>query len=217
MADTPFYSSGASRAFLRQGGLVIQDDDGNDIAFIGLMSDGTRRGVELLNQFGDSLLSFGELPDGSRGLLVESATDGWDLVKMTTDGWAAPHLAGVPSDPAAVKSVTSGTFASQWQVTFGSVLGRGVEVMIPWATDVGTTGELQVISNVPSTTQVVSLPSGGNSYKYVRWTPGLRPGTGPLILQVQARRASGAGNVYVYPCQGWVQDPTLCFDGGNWL
>jgi hypothetical protein len=213
-----FNGSSAGKSYMRNGSIIVQDDDGHEVLYVGMMSDGVRRGIEILDHGGDSLVALGDMLDGSRGLQIESSRwPGVDLVKMTTAGTAAPHLTGVSSDPTAVKTVTSGTFTDTWQVTFGSVLGTGVEVMIPWSTGAATTGQLQVVSNVPSHTQSVDLPAGSSGYKFVRWIHGADPGTGPLVLIVQALRSSGAGTVSVFPCQAWVTDPLLCFDGGNWL
>jgi hypothetical protein len=170
------------------------------------------------DDFGNGLVYVGKLPDGtSRGLEIISAASLWDLVKMTTAGWIAPHLQGAPYDPAAQKLVTSGVFATQYAVLFGDYLGPGVEVMVPWATAAGTTGELQVVSNGGGTTATHALAANSSGFAFVRWLHGTPVGSGPFTVSVQARKTAGAGSIAIGLSHAWVQDPTLCSSGGTWV
>lgn len=169
------------------------------------------------DESGHPLATFGRLSDGSTGIQIQSALFGWNLAKMTDAGWIAPHLMGTAYDPAATKTVTSGTFADTYAILFGSCLGPGVEVMIPWVTAAATTAELQVTSNAGGTTAIHALPANSSGYAFVRWLHGTPPGTGPFDLRAQARRATGVGNVSIAPCNAWVQDPTICSSGGTWV
>lgn len=212
------YSRGADgKGYLRKGGFVVQDDAGNNVAYIGLMMDGTSRGIQILDETGNSLVRLGDLPDGSQGLQITSQQYGFDLVKMTDVGWSAPHIAGVTTDPAASKTVTSSAFAEVWRVTFGSVLGPGVEVMFPWATGVTTTGELMLQTSTPAVTTPLILPANSSGFAFCRWLHGSTIGAGPFTIQAMARRATGSNNVLVYATSGWVQDPSLCSIAGTWV
>ncbi len=114
--------------------------------------------IRATDPLGRELVTAGKLADGNYGFEVRSETNGWDLVRMTDDGWIKPHLQGAPYDTAAVKSVTSGTFADQWGVLFGDALGPGIEIMVPWQTASGTTGELKVVTNVGGATLDAGAP-----------------------------------------------------------
>jgi hypothetical protein len=166
---------------------------------------------------GDGLVYLGALPDDTRGLEVVSAANDWDLVKLTTDGWIKPHLMGVSINPSTVVAVTSGTFQSTVGAYFGEALGPGVEMFCRWATDSGTTGELQISSNGGATSDPVALPAASNGGYFVRWLHDLSVGSGPFTVTMKARRTAGTGNVNVSQVFGWVQDPAICTEDGDWV
>lgn len=166
---------------------------------------------------GDPLLALGTLPDAKRGLQIVSSANGWVLAELTTEGWIKPHLMGVSIDPAAVAVVTAGTFTSTVGSYFGEALGPGIEIFCHWSTGVGTTGELQVLSNGGANTTAQALPAASSGSFFVRWLHDLSVGSGPFVVTMQARRTAGAGNVNISQVFAWVQDPALCSSGGTWI
>lgn len=172
------------------GTFTAADDDGNDLVYVGA------------------------LPDGTRGLEIVSAALGWDLVKMTTEGWLKPHLMAVSIDPTASKSTTSATFATQYTTYFGEAFGPGVEAFFSWSTGAGTTGEVRLGDNNGGTTNAQSLPAASSGYYFVRWLHTLAVGAGPFNVSLDVRRTGGANSVAVSPLMAWVQDPSVCSSVG---
>lgn len=166
---------------------------------------------------GEPLVALGDLGDGDRGILVHSATDDWDLVRMTTEGWIRPHLSGISLDPAAFISVTSASFVQTWVSTYGEALGPGVEGYFTWATPAGTAGEVRLTDNNVGATTAHALAAASSGSIYCRWLHTLQVGTGPMVVDLEVRRTAGAGAVTVSPLRSWVQDPGLCSSGGVFL
>jgi hypothetical protein len=170
-----------------------------------------------LDANGNPLVVLGTLPDGERGLLINSATHNYELTEMTVDGWSSPHINGDGFDPNALKNIVSGSFVATWGVEFGQALGRGVEVQVPWSTEAGTTGEIMVASNGGAQTVAVAIAANTSGYATVRWLHDLVVGQGPLQLIVYARRTGGAGNVHIACCHAWIQHPDACSSAGTWV
>lgn len=94
--------------------------------------------------------------------------------------------------------VTSGTFANIFDTISYAIPSKWVQCLVVVATDVGTTAEvkMQVAGVDMGTTQTVA--SGATNTLW--WKEELTQvvGAGPVQFNLQVRRASGAGNVYVF-------------------
>lgn len=174
-----------------------------------LGSSSIREGaLRILDETGAEIARFGQMPDGSYGLRILDASGG-RRAEIGSEGWIDPRIVGVTRDPTAVKSVTAGTWTQTWQVVIPLVVGKGVEVMIGWATDAATTGEVRVTAGAAAT-QAYPLAAGSSGELSPKWLHGQSLGTGPMRLAAEFRRTGGTGNVMAYQPAGWLRDPADC-------
>lgn len=116
-------------------------------------------------------------------------------------------------DYQAFKAITSGSFVPVWNVQLDQVVGEVIKVVFFVGTDAATTGEVRLSDAVSGqTTTAYTTPANSGKFISYEW---LHPATSGLFdnrvrntrldLRVDARRASGAGNVNVYlPDQGQI-------------
>jgi len=208
-------TSRLSRSSIRDGFLELQDEDGNVLAVL------DKDGITELDDDGHVVIRQGRLPnDGTRpadtyGIAIFDGT-GTRRFEIGTEGLIMPRLTFALTDPAAYKVVSSGSFVDCWINYTATFDSRGVEVVVPWATDPGTTGELQIASNVPTTTDPQVLPAGSSGVFFARWLHGGFLSSGPMDLRTRARKTGGGGNVYVFPSPGYWQNPIVCAANGGW-
>lgn len=178
---------------------TITDDQGNVVGRIGrLPNDGSR-------------------PPDTWGIVLLSATGSVrKRFEIGTEGWILPRINYILTDTAAVKNVTSGSFVETWRNYVPALEGRGVEVLIPWVTGAGTTGELRIDSNIPSNTVAYPLPAASSGVAFARWLHGGVLGSGPVVFSVMARRTAGANNVSIFESPAYGQNPVVCDADGNW-
>jgi hypothetical protein len=191
--DVQERTSSLINASIREGRLTIQDANGVPVLTIGKQTDGTY-GILLATPAGVALLKASSL-----------------------SGMIAPRTPVVSIDPFAFKTVTAGVFTLTWRSIMPIVLGPGAEVAVGWSCDVGTTGELEVVTNGGGTSNVLSLGSGASGTSYLRWLHGSAIGVGNLTFDVQARRVTGGGNINIYQSAAWLRDPADCSSGGIWV
>jgi len=109
-----------------------------------------------------------------------------------------------------------------WIVQIDRVSHRAFSIDIPWVTDAGTTGEMRLaVINPPapnSPTSAVAMGAGASGTTGFRWVHGLEPFTSgsDIWFQIEARRTSGTGNVYIgYPRGGGsMVSPENCTASG---
>lgn len=107
------------------------------------------------------------------------------------------------------QNVTSGSLVVCWDTVLERVVHQAVFLIVPWATEAGTTGELLVTVGGASTSTVV-LPAASSGSQTFRWRHGLAPWTNSEVYcALWARRTGGANNVRIgVPYTGFVQcDP----------
>lgn len=167
----------------RGGSYILLDDDGREVVFFG----------EYLRGSGDPGYGFQvQVPDGA-GPSTQPT-----VIEVDDDGLEAPYLDFPLHKSDAPVIVTSGTFINTWDGGAALVVARAIQVGVTITTDGGTTGEARVTAGTV-TSSAHTLPSGSSAY--YAWDLLLEEdtlGSGPLFVAVQARRTSGAGNVYVY-------------------
>lgn len=180
---------------LHEGTLTINDDAG-------------RRRVSL----GDLSV----VADGYDYGLSMQGEDGVDSVVVDGEGFHAPYLHSgfVPRRTSAgptYDTVASGSWTDVYTATFHRISHKGIAVDVPCAVDGGTGGEVR-LTGYAGNSSAVSINGSTRSF---RWLHGDDLGIGPIAFTVQARRVSGAGNVYVYqPGSAALVSPTICTAGG---
>lgn len=101
-------------------------------------------------------------------------------------------------------STTSSTFVTVWEVALGRVVNDAVQISVTATASAGTSGEMRLRTyawgeQLSATQTVLDTPGGVN--RTWNWLiPGMadQQGTTKVILQIQARRTAGAGNVNLY-------------------
>ncbi len=97
-------------------------------------------------------------------------------------------------------TLTNGSMLNIWFGSHWRCHTDALAIAIPWATDAATTGEIQVqdyVEGLP-TTSTITLPAGSSGVQAFNWKHSQPIGTGPFQPAVNARRASGAGNVSIF-------------------
>lgn len=104
---------------------------------------------------------------------------------------------------------TQAAFHAMQEARLERVVRTAINTYAVYASDVGTTGEfrLTMTGNAGSvSSDVVPIPSGANAVQRLRWLHGY-----PLWdetdvrVAIEARRTGGAGNLYVFPSLGGIE------------
>ena len=175
----------------RGGAFLFLDDDGNTRKTLG--------NVNLDGSIGGVTAAYGEFMRGDGGALIFMTREG-------ERGMVYPEvtLPGRALTPTFDLTITSGTFTSYWEYRNVFPAYEVFNLIMQCATDVGTTGEVRLLCGATATS-VATIPSNGNGEVHFEWLhpaptglydPRARP-EGNLVVGVQVRRASGAGNVYI--------------------
>lgn len=151
------------------------------------------------------------------GLALEGA-DGDDAVVIDGQGFHTPYLHSgfVPRRTSAgptYDTITSSSWVSVYTATFHRMSHKGIAVDVTIAADAGTVGEVR-LQGFAGTSGAASV-AGALEGKSFRWLHGENLGAGPISFTVQARRVSGAGNVFVYqPGSAALVSPIICTANG---
>lgn len=118
-------------------------------------------------------------------------------------------------------TTTSATFTPIWRARVPVLSHPACMVRGNVAVPVGSTGEMQAVLTAPSgsaTSTVRPLSSGYNDTDALAWQHGLTLwDPGDCTLELQVRRASGAGTLYVRFFTMALIDPRGCTaSGGTW-
>lgn len=177
---------------LGDGGFTMFDADGEPRVIIGLTSSG-RYGIVVLDDDGTTPRLWAD----ERGLLSPYLT----VPVVAADDY---------------KAVTSGTFVTSHTAQFELISHQGLYCWVTAVTAVGTVGEFRLrIPFSGAVTDVVSVASGTQATQQFRWLHGLDLSAGPVVVEVQARRVSGTGDVNVYRPPGMsLVAPSLCVADG---
>ncbi len=191
--------SGDRRVLIDTSGLHWYDDSGNLLATF----DGTS--LRFYDTAGTLRAQLGYLGASSGyGLHVADAA-GVMLADVGDHGFRMPTLntPWVPSLAMAAGGqyvqVTSATFVDVYQAEFSQITHEAFAASVTCTSDAATTGEFRLSADAAGTTSAVSIPAASaGTVQAFEWTHGVTLGIGPTSFRVQARRASGAGNINVY-------------------
>lgn len=196
--------------------LSIADDDGNIVAEL------NGNGLTFTDASGQRRILLGDLstvnPDLDYGISIEDG-DGGDRLIIDGDGFQLPYLhssfrvlQGITYNNV-YATVTAGSFTGVFRTAFQMVSHKGMAVDIVVVSDVGTAGEIRLSNNAGNST-AAAVTSSTSTISY-RWEHGASLGSGPYSFTIEARRTSGAGNVYVYlPGDAALVSPLICTAGG---
>lgn len=177
------------------GSLVVQDDDGVIIARIG------------------------RLVSGFDGLRVQTASGASMLEADQERGMVTPWLATPWRDTTLSKVVTSGTMGTVWETATELLFSIDLLFRVRVTVDAATTGELQVFHGQTAAVigSVKSLTASTDAFYEFRFTHSIALNSGPHTFSLQARRASGAGNVTVYTPYPFSYGGNMTTVAGGWV
>jgi hypothetical protein len=101
--------------------------------------------------------------------------------------------------------VTSGSFATQWEMYIPIAAANAFKCQVNIGCAVGTTGEAQLTSTGLSiTSAAIAITSGMSAYIEWNWAPSAlsdatAANAGPYTFKLQVRRLTGSGDINVYP------------------
>lgn len=207
----------------------LPDEDGNEAIRLSAENgleffnpDGTRRSrfngraLAFYAPTGESIVIIGEITwfdiDTDRveqGIIVQR-TDGKDMLAIGANGRGllSPVMTYQPRRLNEFITVTSGVFTPVWQFIVPSIPSNSIQVRVVVGCDVGTTGEVRLSIAGVGTTATIPCASGTTTDTTFKWDTeeiGLDISS-QFFVNVEARRASGAGNVAVhmpYPLRTW--------------
>jgi hypothetical protein len=166
----------------RGGTFELLDDQGRPVFYFGTYTRGAGTGYGVL----------AEVPDGAGPGTAPS------VFEVDDDGLEAPFLELMVGLPNQFVAVTGGAFATIWEGAAGLTVARAVQVSYNVGVDAATTGEVRVVAG-SRTSSAVNCPGGAFTQGVFNLLlPDNSIGSGPLIVNLQARRTAGAGNVNVY-------------------
>ncbi len=177
-----------------------------------LHTNAEQRGINVINQNQTEMIRFGRVQETNTNPILDFESDGlaifnsdngnklgmWvDFVK----GMIFPVIPSSWQESSAFKTITSGTFASIYNTWSYAIPSVWVSFAVYIAVDSGTTAEIKVqVAGVDTgTTQVISDPSSSHLCYFKAQLSQAQFATGPIQFDLFVRRASGGGNVYVYP------------------
>lgn len=159
------------------------------------------RNASMSDPDGVGRVYIGLLPDGDYGIEVRNA-DGVTVYLAESAGVVYPREALQITKWGDAVAVTDGAFSIIWGMVSAYATADAVQVQAYILADAATTGEARLTVNLGGTpvTAVQSIPAASGAFYEWKWdVPGMVAGTGPIVVGLEARRTSGAGNVNVYP------------------
>ena len=159
----------------------------------------------------------GTLSDGTLGFEVHDAA-GLSTLKVNDTGLTFPGI-NVPFRVAAQNiTVTAASYVSTWECSIGYIAGDTIRWTSQVTADAATTGTARLyaptVTGAPATA-TIAIAAGTQTQLQWNWqVPGMSLATGPVLIQLQILRASGAGNLNAYaPDNCWMSNHT--FLGGT--
>lgn len=187
-AGIRFYSSGVEQARLDPNG-VTGRSGGVDVAVAGTTAYGA-------------------------GIRVNDSANRTHFLATTGAGIVFPYLATPWLKTNDFTAVTSATFTSphfSWVELFSSKMFR---FTVQVGTDAGTTGDLRVLVAGTQLGNIWSLSAGTLANHEFVAAHGQILDSGPWVVELQARRTGGTGNVNVYRPSGLVSGASSADGGG---
>jgi hypothetical protein len=130
------------------------------------------------------------------------------VVKALHSGRGAPHFNfAMQPNSSVFANITSGAYADVFNAGLIEASADAIRVTVPWVTDAGTTGSVQLYNNVVggSATSEVALAANSGGFIEFNWLH-KQPPTHPTPFQptIRAKRTGGAGNVTLWvPSRCW--------------
>jgi hypothetical protein len=182
--------------------MYVLDDNGQPIVILGKVDEpGTQpiyNGAIIVNP--------------ANGIPMLQMTDhaGQLLPYVPWSGWHRTTDAEIISD---------NVLQSRWTVDIEIATSVALKVQVPVGADVGTTGEVRVRHQISGvTTNLKVIGSGASDIFDCFWLHPMSLQTGPGLFHVDARRTSGAGNIYVYhPGPLTFGSYTIQATSGGWI
>lgn len=161
--------------------------------------------------------------DADAGIIISTDGDNMGNYSLYANGGGLirPAVPIVWWDPNVVKAATTGTFDSKWRCLVRFNPSKQIYITVRNVTDVGTTGEMRII-NVTTGLQwgsTMTMNTGGVVFGSVFYADMSDIDVGvndTFQLSIEARRASGAGNVWLYTPTG-VHTDLGVVPSGNWV
>jgi hypothetical protein len=157
---------------------------------------------------GQTRVLLGRLDEDENYGLEVFDENGGERFRVDGRGMIDPYLVGVTFDPTVFKATTSGSFTTLWRVYFPILSHEAIGGYIGWAADAATTGELRIKLGANATV-AAPLAAGTSGSQGFVWLHGGTLGTGPAYVDVEARRATGAGSINIYTPGLEVRSPDL--------
>lgn len=157
--------------------------------------------IVALNDVNQRVAEFGALVGGDYGFAVNEALSLRTLMLVTdAEGWTVPVWQHAWRSASASVTVTSGTFTPVYRTVIPVPMSTVIATQVTVITDAATTGELRLTIEGVTSTSVKTLPANVQTDTSFAWAHGRDIGLGaaPMSMMVEARRTSGAGNVYVF-------------------
>ena len=179
---------------------VLDPNDGSVVAVIGQHSGATwtdKVGSIFYDAAGEPVAIFGQLPAGDDG--AELNTNGFATLRVGSNGVDKPyeHIPFLVVPETRV-NITSGTFTTTFRAYCINTQHKHFKVRVDVGADASTNGELRL--SVPFTGQTSSVftvtGTGSLTSKSCTMDVTGSPG-GSISVEIQIRRTSGAGNVFV--------------------
>jgi hypothetical protein len=171
-----------------------------------------QNGINVVNSTDTEVARFGVLQRQNSNPVLNFESDGVAIFNSSASnatslwvdfdiGMMYPNIPFTWEQSNAAVTVTSGTFADIFNSWIYALPSKWVQAMTVVGTDVGTTAEVRMQwqgVNQGTTQTVGSGVTSNLLFKKVLSSPTPVIAGGPTLFGLQVRRASGAGNVYVY-------------------
>lgn len=151
---------------------------------------------------GPLLDPFGVQPEGADLLRRTSALEQRPKVQPPLYYQAVPYQSSVAPDASWYSGHTNAALGdsggSPWAIPLPRVARIGAYCRVAWRTDAATTGELRLTAaSGTALAAVISLAANSSGVAIWKWLHNLTLWQGAINFDLYARRASGAGTVYV--------------------
>lgn len=182
---------------------VLDPADGSIVAVIGATDSGA--GAEFRDSSGVIVARLGDISGGARGVEIGNNPTG-----LTTNTFFSATPAGVEypyqvhpwyNFQSGSVPTTSGTFFGAHRCRIELATATKVKVRTTCSADAATTGEFRLYEQATGrATTAIAIPANSFVDYVFGWdlSPDVIIGTGPIQLELQVRRTSGAGNVWGY-------------------
>lgn len=156
--------------------------------------------LDVFNANGDLISRIGLFPSGTVGFLVLRPDSEHSIIEANWEsGLVHPWLGAEWTQPNQATTVTSGSFVTAWESWVELLYGSNLRFWVYVTADAATTGEVRFVrAGVGAIGNTLTINASTSARYEFRIAHGLTVGSGPFAFNIEARRTSGAGNIYVY-------------------